>query len=59
MNEEQFKAHYIATFLASWAVMEYDGACSTGQHALLNNPPVEDAVFLADKAWKALQAITA
>lgn len=52
MNEQEFKTHYIATFLASYMASRYDNDCLTGH---INEPydtqPIEDAAFLADCAW--------
>jgi hypothetical protein len=57
MNEEQFKQQFIVTFLATWAATNYDFCVSHGQHERLGNPPVEDAEFLADRAWATLQEL--
>ncbi len=57
MDEEQFKSHYVATFLASYMASRYDADCMYGSFA--NEPyihqPVQDAIFLADSAWKQLR----
>lgn len=55
MNEKAFKDHFAATFLASWAAVNYDDACIRDQHERLNHPPADDAKFLADKAWEEWQ----
>lgn len=52
MNEQEFKRHFVATFLATWCANNYNDCCATGQHDMLSNPPVEDAKFLADEAWE-------
>lgn len=57
-KEELFKTQFIASFLAAWVASHYDMACAMGQHDKLSDPPAEDAVFLADKAWQRLQEIT-
>jgi hypothetical protein len=44
-------------FLATWAATNYTDYCMNSQQEQLSNPPVEDAVFLADEAWKKLQSI--
>ena len=52
MNEQEFKDHYIATFLASYMASRYDSDCLNGH---VNEPydvqPIEDAAFLANHAW--------
>lgn len=52
MNESQFKDNYIATFLATWTATNYEEFCMQGWHERLEKPPVEDAMYLADKAWE-------
>ncbi len=53
MGETEFKHNYIATFLASYMASRYDSDCMNGHpNEPYNNQPVEDAMFLADKAWK-------
>lgn len=52
MNEQQFKAAYIAQFLASYMASRYDQDCQLGHlGAPYDNQPVEDAFFLAECAW--------
>lgn len=57
-NERAFKAQYVAAFLAMWTVHHYDQACALGTQAMLHDPPVEDAMHLANTAWRALAALT-
>ena len=52
MTKTEFIEQYVVVFLASWTVKEYDDACARGQNDRLNEPPVEDAYFLAEKALK-------
>jgi hypothetical protein len=53
MTEQQFKDHYVCTFLATYAATHYDDACAMGQHDRLEKHlAFEDAQFLADKAWE-------
>lgn len=51
MNEQQFKDQYVATFLASYMASRYNLDCING-HPIAGNQPLEDAMFLADEAWK-------
>lgn len=57
MDEKTFKTQFIATFLASYAASRYQDCCSRGDHSTILNPPVEDAMFLADAAWEKLQEL--
>lgn len=55
-NKKFFKTCYIATFLASYMANRYDRDCSEGHSAEAhNNQPVEDAMYLADRAWILLE----
>lgn len=49
MNKKEFKQNFITTFLATWVANNYDDYCSRDKHELLENPPIEDAEYLADK----------
>ncbi len=51
MNKETFIEQYVVTFIATWTANEYSMACATGNHKRLQEPPVEDAYFLAEKVW--------
>lgn len=55
MTEENFKNQFICQFLATWCATHYDEYCSHGLHDRLENPPVEDAEFLAQKAWERIK----
>ncbi len=59
MDEDKFKANFIATFLATWVANNYDDACFNGEHERLNHPPVEDAEMLATKAYEEWQNLCA
>ena len=52
MNEKTFKDNFISTFLASWCATHYNDYCMQSKQEQLENPPVEDAIYLADEAWK-------
>ena len=55
MTKKEFKDQFIVNFLSTWCAINYDDCCMRGQHDRLENPPVEDADWLADKAWIKLQ----
>ena len=53
MTKEQFIDQYVATFLASYMAGRYYDDCMNGHpNEPYNHQPVEDAVFLANKAWE-------
>ncbi len=52
LDEKVFKSQFIASFLASWVAQNFTDSCMRGQHKKLEQPPVEDAEFLAQKAWE-------
>lgn len=53
MTREQFITAYVANFLAAYNASIYIDACSMGQHERLRNPPIEDAIDMAQDAWDA------
>ena len=57
MTRVQFKSHFVATFLANWVSQHYDRCCQSGDHSLLEHPPVADAEFLAEEAWAELTLV--
>ena len=52
MSKEEFIAQYIVTFIATWTANEYEKSAHPHKYERLNNPPFEDAEFLAIKAWE-------
>jgi hypothetical protein len=54
MLRDQFIATYVASWLAARAAMQYDEHCTNGHHPYADpaKVPVEDAYFLAEKAWE-------
>lgn len=52
LTKEQFVDQFVVNFISTWCANEYDDACMNSQHERLNTPPVEDASFLAEKAWE-------
>lgn len=51
IKEDKFKENFISTFLATWTANNYNDYCIQGKQEDLEHPPVEDAIYLADKAW--------
>lgn len=53
ITKEAFISQYIAAFLGAHAAnMYYDGKRPDWQRTIVQNPPVEDAVFQAEETWK-------
>lgn len=53
MKKQQFIDQYVCTFLASYMAGRYDDDCQNGHpNEPYNHQPVEDAEFLAKKAWE-------
>jgi hypothetical protein len=58
MDEQQFKDHYIATFLASYMAVNHESDCLHGHpNQRYNHQPIEDAIFCAECAWKQLKEL--
>ena len=58
-REDQFKDMYVAAFMAAYKANEYVERCVNGQYDALNSHAiVEDAEFLADKAWEAMKELS-
>tara|TARA_B100000700_G_scaffold138442_1_gene154485 strand:- start:1195 stop:1491 length:297 start_codon:yes stop_codon:yes gene_type:complete len=49
---KKFKNNFITKFLATWTAKNHEKYCMEGRQEELKKPPVEEAVFLADEAWK-------
>jgi len=56
-DELEFKRQFAVQFLASWAATHYTEYCARGMQETLGTPPVEDAEYLAQKAWEQWCAI--
>jgi len=56
-DEREFKRQFAVQFLASWAAVHYTEYCARGMQKTLATPPVEDAEYLAQKAWDQWRAI--
>lgn len=56
-DEEKFKKDFVIQFMASWAASNYDDYCSKGLWSQLSKPQIEDAIFLADRAWSYMVAM--
>lgn len=59
MTENEFKTAWVAAFIATWTAINYTESCATGQHARLENPPLEDAEYLASVHWQKWETLSA
>jgi hypothetical protein len=57
LDQDEFITQYVTVFLASWTANEYNMACMRGEQKRLNNPPVDDAIYLARAAWGRLMEL--
>lgn len=58
MTEQEFKDHYVATFLATYMATRYDDDCmNCHPNEPYNHQPVDDAIFLAKCAWKQMEEL--
>ena len=55
MNFNEFSKMFVVNFISTWAANEYADACARAEHERLENPPIEDAVDLAQSAWRKLE----
>jgi hypothetical protein len=55
-EKEIFISAYAAAFMGANMGQQYDHMCMTGEHWRTDKQPVEDAVYIANKAWNQLQA---
>lgn len=56
IKKEEFVNNYIVTFVATRAALKYEDACMRGDHEnLRKHYDMEDAIGLADDAWKAYE----
>lgn len=51
MNRDEFIRLYVIQFCASFTAVHYTENCIHGRYDATENPPVEDAIHLAEKAW--------
>jgi len=49
MTKSEYIETFVINFISVWTARSY---CSRGLHKDLENPPFEDAVFLATRTWE-------
>lgn len=55
-DEEKFKKDFVTQFMATWVANNYNSYCSN-RWSELGKPPIGDAEFLADSAWRNMVSI--
>lgn len=53
LSQDEFCKQFVAVFCGAWCANHYDDACINSEHEELENPPIDDAIYLADTAWTA------
>ena len=56
-DKETFTLRFEASFLAAWCAVNYSDFCIRGLQKSLEDPPVADARYLAEKAWEKREKI--
>lgn len=51
-DELAFRRQFVTQFLASYCASNFNDFCARAQGELLERPPVEDAEYLSQTAWK-------
>lgn len=51
-DKRDFKRQFVVQFLACYCASNFRDMCSSGRQSTLEKPPVEDAEFLAEAAWR-------
>lgn len=51
-DKRDFKRQFVVQFLACYCASNFRDMCSSGRQSVLEKPPVEDAEFLAETAWR-------
>lgn len=51
LTKEEYIEQFAVNFVSVWAARNYDDYCMRGLHKQLENIPIEDALFLAERSW--------
>lgn len=54
MNKQDFVEAYVLNFCVAWQVKNYDEFCQRDMHDRLDNPPIEDAIYMGENLWNKL-----
>jgi hypothetical protein len=52
MTKAEYIETFVVNFISVWTAESYSDYCSRGLHKELENPPFEDAFYLAEKTWE-------
>lgn len=55
IDRDTFINTFVINFLSSWCATHFEDYCSRGLQGRLEDPPVDDAMYLAERAWERLQ----
>ena len=58
MTKSEYIETFVVNFISVWTAINYNDYCSRSLHKELENPPFEDAVFLATKTWEKFERFT-
>ena len=56
MTKAEYIENFVVTFISVMTANNYQDYCSRGLHKELENPPFEDAFYLAEKTWDKFMA---
>ena len=56
MRREEFITKFAIAWLAQWSASRHGGYCMTDRHEELEDLPLEDAFYLAEKAWEKIKS---
>lgn len=51
LSRATFISQFVASACAGWTMWHVDEYCATNRHKDLEEPPLEDILFLADAQW--------
>lgn len=51
LSRSTFISQFVAAACASWTMGNYYESCAMNMHASLEQPPLEDILFLASAQW--------
>lgn len=52
MFKRDFVEQFVIHWLATWSANNYEDCCLKDNHDKLESPPLEDAIYLAEKTWE-------
>lgn len=58
MNKKEFVEQFVINWLSFWSAYHYNDYCDRSLYKKLENPPIEDAFYLAEEIWKNMHEIS-